>query len=194
MQKIDWKMINWERIFGVIKGADTMKRNQMLFLRTEIIEKAIASESKGQLEYVGDVEEYDFNGIDGLRYECKLKAKIFQARTGLTEQITARNHRATTKKVIAKRWDKMILIEENTSTIGLVDYDHAIWKNNDADLKVRFNDYNVKRIVTQVKPCSELSKVDFNSAINETVEKLSQIQSRTKVITRKRNGENQHHR
>ena len=187
MQKIDWSKINWERVFGVIKATDTMKRNQMLFLRTEIIEKAIAHESKGQLEYVGDTHDgMDFMGIDGLRYECKLKAKVFQARTGLTEQIIAKNHRGTTKKVIVKTWDKMILIEENTSSIGLADYDNAIWKNNDSDAMVRFDDYNVERIATQVKPCLELSKVDFDNVINEMLEKVFQIPSKKKTILRKR--------
>ena len=56
MNKIDWDIINLEKIFGIVWGVDDLKRNQTLFIRTEIVEKAIDVWSSGQLKYVGDTK------------------------------------------------------------------------------------------------------------------------------------------
>ena len=48
------KEVNWSKVFGVVNSLNTMKRNQTLPLRTEIVEMAIDKYSNGKLKYVGD--------------------------------------------------------------------------------------------------------------------------------------------
>ena len=110
---------------------------------------------------------------------------MFQKRTEKTEKIVAKNWRKDKKETHDQTWDKMILIEESTGTVGLVDYDKAMWHNNDATLDVRFNIYDIEMIAKEVKPCSVLSKVNFDEIMNEAIQKVFQIPSKKKFILRK---------
>tara|TARA_B100000424_G_C22787676_1_gene423134 strand:+ start:160 stop:681 length:522 start_codon:yes stop_codon:yes gene_type:complete len=138
------KVVNWEKVFRVIDGTQSLKRNQTRPLRTEIIEMSIDKYSGGKLKYVGDTADgMDFDGVDGIRYECKLQNKIFQPRTLHTAKVTLKNHRSK-KQEIKQTFDKMIFIDEKQRKVGVVDYDNLKVQNLDAVANCWVDDWRTK--------------------------------------------------
>ena len=173
MNKIDWDIINLEKIFGIVWGVDDLKRNQTLFIRTEIVEKAIDVWSSGQLKYVGDTKNgMDFEGCDGLRYECKMTDDLFLKKKDLTKKIIAKNHRSKKKEIEHSQptWDKMILICATTNTIALADYGDAEWKNNDGDSELRFKKSDCKILAENVTADPIKAAMNIGEKINKLID------------------------
>lgn len=124
---VDFQKFNWLSIFNTIASTATMKRNQTRCLRAEISEKALMKHSDGQLEYVGDT----MNGVDfidslGIKYECKSRDKMFISKNGYTKEIILKNFYRKSTPTIEQTFDKMILIDSYSHSVGVVDYKTAI--------------------------------------------------------------------
>lgn len=185
------KDIHWDKVFGVINATRNMKRNQTRPLRTEIVEEALADYSNGMLKYVGDTADgMDFEGADGLRYECKLQGTIFPKtkRTKNTRQIVGKNFRGKCLGIPAKTFDKIIMIDTGVSTVGIADFEDCQWKIKDAVANLKVLVDKVEIIVHNVKADEGLSQIDFNSviknAIKESVNENSKHHRHAKHNTR----------
>jgi len=142
------KEVNWSKVFGVVNSVNTMKRNQTLPLRTEIVEMAIDKYSNGKLKYVGDsADGMDFEGADGLRYECKMQGSIFQPRTAHTAKVILKNHRGRDLGHPPKTFDRMILIDTNKRKVGVVDFEDLTMFKNDANVTCRVDDQTIINVV-----------------------------------------------
>lgn len=140
--------VNWKKVFGVINSVSTLTRNQTRPLRTEIVEMAIAKYSSGKLKYVGDsADGMDFEGSDGLRYECKMQGTIFQPTTPHSAKVVLKNHYSTKKKDVKKTFDKMIFIDTKKRKVGVVDFEQLSIENKSADVKCWVKDQSVVNIV-----------------------------------------------
>ena len=106
------KDVNWSKVFGVVQATEGLRRPQTRGFRTEIVESAIDKYSNGKLKYVGDTSDgMDFEGIDGLRYECKMQQTIFQPTVPKSKAVILKNHYTKMKKHVKKTFDKMIFID-----------------------------------------------------------------------------------
>ena len=140
--------VNWNKVFGVINSVSTLTRNQTRPLRTEIVEMAIDKYSNGKLKYVGDsADGMDFEGSDGLRYECKMQGTIFQPTVPHTKGVILRNHRGKNLGVPPKTFDKMIFIDTGKRKVGVVNFEDLSMKENDSNVMCRVDDQSVVQVV-----------------------------------------------
>jgi hypothetical protein len=130
----DFNKFNWVSIFNTIASVSTMTRNQLRCIRTEIIELALSKHSDGQLSYVGDsTNGCDFIDTDGIRYECKSRNKMFKTKNGFTKEIILKNFYRKSEPITSQTFDRMIMIDTNLNTVGVVDYNIAIEYSNITD-------------------------------------------------------------
>lgn len=142
------KNVNWKKVFGVINSVSTLTRNQTRPLRTEIVEMAIDKYSNGNLKYVGDsADGMDFEGSDGLRYECKLQGTIFQPNVPHTNKVILRNHRGKNLGIPDKTFDRMIFIDTGKRKVGVVNFEDLTMFTNDANVQCRVEDQSVIEVV-----------------------------------------------
>jgi len=167
------KVVNWEKVFRVIDSTQTLKRNQTRPLRTEIIEMAVDKYSNGNLKYVGDsADGMDFEGADGLRYECKLQHKIFQPRTQHTAKVTLKNHRSK-KQEITRTFDRMIFIDEGQRKVGVVDYDNLNVQNLDAVANCWVDDWRTKvNMVAENVSRTQSNSVNLEKVIFDAIKQV----------------------
>jgi hypothetical protein len=165
------KVVDWAKVFGVIKSVDTLKRNQTRPLRTEIVELSIDKYSGGNLKYVGNtVNGMDFKGTDGLRYECKMQGKIFQPTKPWTNKITLKNHRTTKKNKVKKTFDKIIFIDCGKAKVGVADFEDLTIYNLDAEVRCRVEDQdNITIVADGVDPHESYDGVDMGKVIFEAI-------------------------
>lgn len=151
---VDFTKFKWKEIFGTVQQVQGLKRNQTRPLRTEIIELAIEKYSGGQLKYVGDTENgKDFIGIDGLRYECKCKEKMFQ-KDNMSTEIVLRNFQGNNTGVPEKTFDVMILIDTGTNSASICGWEECLENLNikSSGVCFRVNKEKVKLIAENIKP------------------------------------------
>lgn len=144
------KEVNWNKVFGVINSVSTLTRNQTRPLRTEIVEMAIDKYSNGKLKYVGDsADGMDFEGSDGLRYECKMQGTIFQPTTPHTAKVILKNHRGKNLGTPDKTFDRMIFIDTGKNKVGVVNFEDLTMFNKDANVECRVDDQSVVEFVAE---------------------------------------------
>tara|TARA_R110000787_G_C13414694_1_gene444439 strand:- start:225 stop:752 length:528 start_codon:yes stop_codon:yes gene_type:complete len=167
------KNVNWKKVFGVINSVSTLTRNQTRPLRTEIVEMAIDKYSNGNLKYVGDTADgMDFEGSDGLRYECKLQGTIFQPTTHHTKKVILRNHRGKNLGIPDKTFDRMILIDTGKRKVGVVNFEDLTMFNNDAVVQCRVEDQTVVEVVANdVRADKSYEGLNMEEIIFEAIQK-----------------------
>lgn len=165
--------VNWSKVFGVIEATDGLKRPQTRGFRTEIVESAIDKYSDGKLKYVGDTADgMDFEGSDGLRYECKLQGTIFQPTVPNTKKVTLKNHRATQKHIVMKTFDKMIFIDTGKRKVGIVDFEQLTVENLDAEVKCWVEDQDTIEVVADgVEPHKSYASVNMELVVLDAIKK-----------------------
>ena len=164
------KEVNWAEVFRVIDSTGTLTRNQTRPLRTEIVELAIDKYSNGNLKYVGDAADgMDFEGSDGLRYECKMQGTIFQPTTPHTAKVILKNHRGKNLGVPPKTFDKMIFIDTGKRKVGVVNFEDLTMKENDSNVMCRVDDQSIVNFVAKDVPSDASSKVDMEEVIFEAI-------------------------
>jgi len=163
--------VDWSKVFGVIQATDGLKRNQTRPLRTEIVEMAIDKYSGSKLKYVGNtVNGMDFEGTDGLRYECKIQGTIFQPTVPHTAKLTLKNHRATQKHVVEKTFDKMIFIDTGKRKVGIVDFEELSVENLAAEVRCQVMNQEVIQVVADgVTPHESYDGIDMGKVIFEAI-------------------------
>ena len=166
--------IDWEKVFGIIDSVSTLTRNQTRPLRTEIVEKAIAEFSNGKLRYVGDEKNgMDFEGVDGLRYECKMQATIFQPRTLHSNKVVLKNHRGENLGLPEKTFDKMIFIDTKKRKVGVVRFEELTMINKPAVVYCHVEDQSIIQVVAEnVVSDEEYSDVNMESVIFAAIDKV----------------------
>lgn len=165
------KEVNWTEVFRVIDSTGTLKRNQTRPLRTEIVELAIDKYSNGKLKYVGDsADGMDFEGSDGLRYECKMQGTIFQPTVPHTSSVILKNHRGRNLGVPSKTFDKMIFIDTGKRKVGVVDFEDLSMKENDSNVMCRVDDQNIVNFVADKIPSDTSRQVDMEKVIFEAIQ------------------------
>ena len=171
---IDFKNdVEWSKVFGVIDSVETLKRNQTLPLRTEIVEMAIDKYSNGKLKYVGDTADgMDFEGSDGLRYECKMQGKIFQPKTLWSNKVILRNHRGKDLGPPGKTFDKVIFIDTGKRRVGVVNFEDLEMFPTDANVKCRVADQSTFDVVADdVSSDKRYEGVNMEKIIFEAIQK-----------------------
>tara|TARA_B100000963_G_scaffold355599_1_gene374154 strand:- start:1420 stop:1950 length:531 start_codon:yes stop_codon:yes gene_type:complete len=165
------KDVNWSKVFGVVNSVNSMKRNQTLPLRTEIVEMSIDKYSGGKLKYIGDTADgMDFIGSDGLRYECKMQNTIFQPNTPHTAKVILKNHRGRDLGKPSKTFDKMILIDTGKRKVGVVNFEDLTMFNKDANVQCRVDKQSIIEIVADgVKPDDSYNNVNMENVIFEAI-------------------------
>ena len=164
------KEVNWAEVFRVIDSTGTLTRNQTRPLRTEIVELAIDKYSNGNLKYVGDAADgMDFEGSDGLRYECKMQGTIFQPNTPHTAKVILKNHRGKNLGVPPKTFDKMIFIDTGKRKVGVVNFEDLTMKENDSNVMCRVDDQSIVDFVAKDVPSDASSRVDMEEVIFEAI-------------------------
>ena len=166
------KDVNWKKVFGVINSVSTLTRNQTRPLRTEIVELAIDKYSNGKLKYVGDsADGMDFEGSDGLRYECKMQGTIFQPNTPHSARVILRNHRGRNLGAPPKTFDKMIFIDTGKCKVGVVDFEDLSMKENDSNVMCRVDDQSVVNVVADGVTADEsYDGLDMEKVIFEAIQ------------------------
>lgn len=158
--KLDFSRINLEEFFGCVQATNTkqMKSNAFKTLRTWLQEKSFAKWSDGQLEYVGDFKDgVDFVSNDKVNYEMKGKLKMFN-KNGSTLSAELKNFRGETK-VVEKTFDYMILVDTESMSIGVTDWDtvekrvYFTPKSSTAKFKLLPGDFTI--IASNVKPAEK---------------------------------------
>ncbi len=164
--------VNWKKVFGVINSVSTLTRNQTRPLRTEIVEMAIDKYSNGKLKYVGDTADgMDFEGVDGLRYECKLQGTIFQPRTPHSAKVILRNHRGKNLGIPEKTFDKMIFIDTGKCKVGVVNYEDLTMFMVDANVQCRVDDQEIIDVVADgVRADSSYAGLDMEQVIFKAIQ------------------------
>jgi len=165
--------VNWSKVFGVVNSVSTLMRNQTRPLRTEIVEMAIDKYSNGNLKYVGDsADGMDFEGSDGLRYECKLQGTIFQPNVPHTKKVILRNHRGKNLGVPTKTFDRMIFIDTGKNRVGVVNFEDLTMFNNDANVQCRVEDQSIVDVVaTDVIADKSYEGLNMEKIIFEAIQK-----------------------
>ncbi len=165
--------VEWSKVFGVIDSVETLKRNQTLPLRTEIIEMSIDKYSDGKLKYVGDTADgMDFEGSDGLRYECKMQGKIFQPNTVWSNKLILRNHRGNNLGTPDKTFDKMILVDTGKRRVGVVNFEDLEMFPDDANVKCRVSDQSIVNVVADDVSSDKYYKgLNMEKVIFEAIQK-----------------------
>lgn len=163
--------VNWNKVFGVINSVRTLTRNQTRPLRTEIVEMAIDKYSNGKLKYVGDTADgMDFEGSDGLRYECKMQGTIFQPNTPHSARVILRNHRGKNLGVPPKTFDRMIFIDTGKRKVGVVNFEDLSMKENDSNVMCRVEDQRVVDFVAEDVTADETYEgLDMEKVIFEAI-------------------------
>jgi len=163
--------VNWNKVFGVINSVSTLTRNQTRPLRTEIVEMAIDKYSNGKLKYVGDTADgMDFEGSDGLRYECKMQGTIFQPTVPHTKGVILRNHRGKNLGVPPKTFDKMIFIDTGKCKVGVVNFEDLSMKENDSNVMCRVDDQSTVTVVADgVTADKSYDGLDMEKVIFEAI-------------------------
>ena len=171
MKNIDWNNFNWPEIFGTIHAvAPMMSNNQHKFLISDIIEGAIAKHSDDQLEYVGNkTVGQDFQGIDGLRYECKTMKSLIQKTTYRTKSIILKNYRSACLGVPDQTFDYMIAIDYTQNTVLMADWNTCFndYEVNDSNLTIRLNEQQCFVLADKVNP--KTKNVDVWEKYNDFV-------------------------
>ena len=173
--KLDWGKLDWENVFGVVRSTDGMKRNQLKGLRAEVIEKAVAENSDGQLKYVGDTADgMDFEGSDGLRYECKSQQGMFLKTKPYTKSVVLKNHRSKKQEIVGQTFDYMILMDTTRNMVGICDWDACNkWiENQDADVKFRAYMEDITMLVKDVIPNPKLAQVNMDKEIGACIDAI----------------------
>ena len=167
------KEVNWTEVFRVIDSVDTLKRNQTRPLRTEFVELAIDKHSNGKLKYIGDAADgMDFEGSDGLRYECKMQGTIFQPRVPHSASVILKNHRGRNLGVPPKTFDKMILIDTGKRKVGVVDFEQLSMKENDSNVTCRVDDQSIINFVAEKVPSYPSRRFDMEKVIFDAAYKV----------------------
>ena len=168
------KDVDWAKVFGVIDSVNTMKRNQTLPLRTEIVEMAIDKYSNGKLKYIGDsADGMDFEGSDGLRYECKMQGTIFQPKTQHTAKVILKNHRGRDLGKPSKTFDKMIFIDTGKRKVGVVNFEDLTMFLHDANVKCRVENQEIIDVVADNVVSDESYKgLNMEKVIFEAIQNI----------------------
>lgn len=164
--------VNWSKVFGVVNSVNSMKRNQTLPLRTEIVEMSIDKYSNGKLKYIGDsADGMDFIGSDGLRYECKMQNRIFQPTKPHTAKVILKNHRGRDLGNPPKTFDKMILIDTGKRKVGVVNFEDLTMFNKDANVQCRVDNQSLVEVVADsVIPDNSYDNVNMEDVIFEAIQ------------------------
>ncbi len=167
------KEIPWSKVFGIIEATRNMKRNQLLPLRTEIVERQISKLSEEKLRYVGDYAQgMDFIDPNGVRYECKLKGTVFPKRksTKFTYPIIGKNYYGNCLGAPEKTFEKIILIDTKSSTVGTADWEECQWRIKSANAEIRVPVEKVNIIASSVIADPSLSALDFEEIIFKAID------------------------
>ena len=132
---VNFNKFDWVKIFNVVASTNTLKRNQMRPLRTEIIELAVSKYSDGQLQYIGDTTNgCDFLDDDGVRYECKSRDSLFsKSRSGYSKEIILKNFYRKTDLVYEQTFDHLIMLDTVNNIVAVCDHTTAIKNSNITD-------------------------------------------------------------
>jgi hypothetical protein len=153
---IDFTKFDFNRIFGVVKGTDGMKRNQTRTVRSEIQEESIALFSDDQLKYVGDTEDgRDFYGLkDGLYYESKAMDGMFLKTKPITKEVTLKNFQGRNLGLPEQTFDYMLLWDTKNYKVGYCNWD-ACMKNikiKDAVISFRVDFDDITFVADNITP------------------------------------------
>ena len=126
---INFNEFKFEKIFGISKGTEGMKRNQTKFVRAEIFEEGMEEYSNEQLHYVGDtVNGADFVDKDGVFYESIGMDGMFSKRkhnNTQTKSIVLKNFRKQATK-IDQTFSYMLLWDTKSYSFGWCTWDACI--------------------------------------------------------------------
>ena len=129
---VDFKLFDWEEIFGTVKATEGLKRKQTRGLRTEIQEIATAKYSNNQFEYVGMREDgHDYLDCHGIFWEDKGQGNMFQKTTGKTAPFTLKNWQGNSKSTVHKTFDYILVKDTKKMCVGWSTWD-AVYKNIDS--------------------------------------------------------------
>jgi len=166
---IDWKLFDWEEIFGSVKSTTGLKRKQTRPLRTEVQEIATAKYSSNQLTYVGDsIDGKDYIDCNGLSVEDKAQEGMFCKTIDRTKVFTLKNFQGNQTKFV-KTFDYIILKDTKAMSVGWASWD-AVAKNvniKDAIITSFVNYDDLHMIEFFVKP---KKKDDFGAKLRKLIE------------------------
>ena len=169
---IDFTTFDFHKIFGVVKSTHSLRRPQMRALRAEIIEKCIAKQSKGQLDYCGDyVIGADFKGSDNLMYESKCVDGLWQKKSPFLKEVTLKNFQSKNKGLPEKTFDWMLLWDTTNMSMFIAHWDDVIQhaKVKDAAISFKLPKDKVKVIVWEV---ATTEKEDFSKHLDNLIHNL----------------------
>ena len=166
---IDWKLFDWEEIFGSVESTAGLKRKQTRPLRTEVQEIATAKYSGGQLTYVGDSEDgKDYIDCNGSSVEDKGMEGMFCKTIDRTKVFTLKNFQGDRTEFV-KTFDYIILKDTKAMSVGWATWE-AVAKNvviKDAVI-TSFVDYDdLHMIEFFVTP---KTKPDFGAKLRKLIE------------------------
>jgi len=172
MMNIDFKLFDWEEIFGTVKATEGLKRKQTRGLRTEIQEIATAKHSNKQFEYVGMKDDgHDYVDCYGIFWEDKGQENLFQKTTGKTSQFTLKNWQGNSKNTVEKTFEYIILKDTKKMSVGWSTWDsvykNMINKSAQVYSHVHYDDLHVIELFVNPKP-----KLDFSAALNKIITEL----------------------
>ena len=169
---IDFSKFNFNQIFSVVQSTHSLRRPQMRALRAEIIEKCIAKQSNGQLEYCGDyVIGADFKGSDNLMYESKCVDGLWQKKSPFLKEVTLKNFQSKNKGLLQKTFDWMLLWDTTKMLMFIAHWDDVIQyaKVKDAAISFKLPKDKVKVIVCDV---AITEKEDFSKHLDNLINEL----------------------
>lgn len=166
---IDWKLFDWEEIFGTVESTAGLKRKQTRALRTEVQEIATSKYSGNQLTYVGDKEDgKDYIDCNGLSVEDKAQEKMFCKTIDRTKVFILKNFQGNQTEFV-KTFDYIILKDTKNMSVGWATWE-AVAKNvviKDAVI-TSFVDYDdLHMIEFFVTP---KTKPDFGAKLRKLIE------------------------
>ncbi len=166
---IDWKLFDWEEIFGTVESTASLKRKQTRALRTEVQEIATSKYSGNQLTYVGDKEDgKDYTDCNGLSVEDKAQEKMFCKNIDRTKVFILKNFQGNQTEFV-KTFDYIILKDTKNMSVGWATWE-AVAKNvviKDAVI-TSFVDYDdLHMIEFFVTP---KTKPDFGAKLRKLIE------------------------
>jgi hypothetical protein len=166
---IDWKLFDWEEIFGAVESTAGLKRKQTRALRTEIQEIATSKYSGNQLTYVGDQEDgKDYTDCNGLSVEDKAQEGMFCKTIDRTKVFILKNFQGNQTEFV-KTFDYIILKDTKNMSVGWATWE-AVAKNvviKDAVITSFVNYDDLHMIEFFVKP---KQKDDFGIKLRKLIE------------------------
>lgn len=168
---IDFDNFDWSSVFSVLKNTKSMgSKNQWRGFRTELIELSISKYSNGQLIYVGDDKRYDFDGGDGLKYECKIRHGMFQTKSKFTKPFILKNFFGDKSKLV-KEFDNLILLDDLNNSVGTISYEdvlpYMVYKDSYITLKLPLD--CITTVISNIPVTKNV--IDLKSIVTEQIMK-----------------------